>query len=311
MIVRLITIVLFTLSPALNFAADQTFVLAAWNIEHLAANDDTGCRPRDSAEYEAISEYLNRTGADVVAFQEVENLAAAKRVFPIAEYDIHISERPGREFPTCYDSDNNRLMQRTGFAVRKDMVDHLGVRAVRQADVRELDSAYDSGRWGVHLLLERVNGGNITPTISSLHLLSIHLKSRCTYQDSKKPNRDCDILYKQVAALSAWVNVRARLKQDFIIAGDFNRQLDQLSDDIWMRLESGGKSGQYVDLEKALHGIKHPRPYNKKYPYAIDHIIYTQAVDGLALEAATFFDTRADSYSDHLPLFATFDLSRP
>ena len=43
-----------------------------------------------------------------------------------------------------------------------------------------------------------------------------------------------------------------------------------------VRLESGGKSGSYVDLEKVLHGINHPRPYNPKYPYAIDHIIYNR-----------------------------------
>ena len=297
--------------PVLGIADDRTLTLVTWNIEHLAADDDKGCRPRNSSQYEDLRKYLNRTRADVVAFQEVENLSAAKRIFSVADYDIHISERPSREFPACSNSANNRLMQRTGFAVRKDMSDRLGMRAVRQPDVRELEDAYDSGRRGVYLLLEHVDGGNKVVTGAPLHLLSIHLKSKCTYQavESKKL-KPCSILNKQIDVLSAWINARARSRQNFIIAGDFNRQLDQLSDAVWLRLEAGGKTGTYVDLEKALHGVKHPKPYYRKYPYAIDHVIYNQALDGLIVETKTSFDIEAGKYSDHLQLFAVFDLSR-
>ena len=55
-----------------GIAADRTLTLAAWNIEHLAAADDQGCRPREASEYEAIRRYLQRAQADVIAFQEVE-----------------------------------------------------------------------------------------------------------------------------------------------------------------------------------------------------------------------------------------------
>ena len=297
-----------------GIAADRTLTLAAWNIEHLAAADDQGCRPREASEYEAIRGYLQRAQADVIAFQEVENLRAARRVFPAADYDVHISARPTRKFPECYDQPRNRLMQRTGFAVRKDITDRLGLEAVRQPDVRELQGARDSERWGVYLILEQAGAGrgaSMSP-LPPLHLLSIHLKSRCTYQSltGKKAGSHCRLLHGQVETLSGWINARARLGQDFIIAGDFNRQLDQVSDEVWLRLESGGGSGTYVDLEKALHGIKHPQPYRKKYPFAIDHVIYNQALDNLAVEAATYFDTGAAEYSDHLPLFAVFDLSR-
>ena len=307
---RLVTTILLILAPVPGIAADPAVTLAAWNIEHLAANNAQGCRPRDTAEYDAIRIYLKRADADVVAFQEVEDLHAAKRVFPASDYDIHVSERPTRKFPDCYDVPQSRLMQRTGFAVRKDITERLGMRAVRQPDVRELQGTHDSGRWGVYLILEQVEARSI-PARPPLHLLSIHLKSRCTYQalTAKKANPNCALLHEQVGALSDWINTRSRLGQDFIIAGDFNRQLDQLGDEVWVRLESGGKSGSYVDLEKVLHGINHPRPYNPKYPYAIDHIIYNQAVDGLVLETETYFDTRAGKYSDHLPLFSTFDIT--
>ncbi|MYH70868.1 MAG: hypothetical protein F4147_12630 [Gammaproteobacteria bacterium] len=231
-------------------------------------------------------------------------------MFPASDYDIHISERPTREFPECYDIARDRLMQRTGFAVRKDLAARLGLKAVRQPDVSELQGSRESGRWGVYLVLEPVAAeeGNLQP----LHLLSIHLKSGCTYQSvgGKKARENCRLLHGQVETLSGWINTRARLDQDFIIAGDFNRQLDQLSDEVWLLLESGGRSGMYVDLEKALQGIKHPRPYNPKYPFAIDHIVYNRALDGLVVEEETFFDVRADKYSDHLPLFTVFDLAR-
>ena len=312
---RLISALWLVLAAFPGIAADRTLTLVAWNIEHLAADDGKGCRPRDSAEYEAIRKYLNGSGADVIAFQEVENLRAASRIFPATEYDIHISERPTRQFPECYDVSSNRLMQRAGIAVRRDITRRLGLRAVRQPDVSELQGSHDSGRWGVYLILEQVTAGRAgsMPPRPPLHLLSLHLKSRCTYQalTGMETRPDCAILYGQVNALSDWINSRTLLDQDFIIAGDFNRQLDQLSDEVWVRLEAGGMTGARVDLEKVLHGMAHPQPYNPKYPYAIDHIVYNQALDALVVEAETFFDTKAGDYSDHLPLFAVLDLSRP
>ena len=311
---RLIIALLLASAPLPGIAGDRTLTLATWNIEHLSAADGEGCRPRDFARYDAIRKYLQRTRTDVVAFQEVEDLRAARRVFLASDYDIHISERPSRQFPECRNLSNNRLMQRTGFAVRKDITARLGMKALRQPDVRGLNGGYASGRRGVYLILQQVDAEStdVMPALPSLHLLSIHLKSRCTYQalTGKKNRPDCLILQRQIEALSDWINTRNRLHQDFIIAGDFNRQLDQLSDEVWVRMESGGKTGGYVDLEKVLHGIEHPQPYNPKYPYAIDHIIYNQALDSLVVEAETFFDTRADKYSDHLPLFAVFELAR-
>ena len=314
MIGKMIIALLLASVSVPGIAADRNLILAAWNIEHLAADDGQGCRPREAAEYEAIRRYLQRAGADVIAFQEVENLHAARRVFPAADYDVHISARPTREFSECYDQPRNRLMQRTGFAVRKNIGARLGLEAVRQPDITELQGARDSARRGVYLILEQTGAGrdaSMSP-LPPLHLLSIHLKSRCTYQSlsGKKAGSHCRLLHGQVETLSGWINARARLGQDFIIAGDFNRQLDQLSDEVWLRLEAGGRSGTYVDLEKALHGVKHPRPYNPKYPFAIDHIVYNRALDGLVVEEETFFDVRADRYSDHLPLFTVFDLAR-
>ena len=298
---RLCAALLLAIAPFPALAAGGVFTLVSWNIEHLAAEDGQGCRARDAAGYQAIRRYLEQIDADVIAFQEVENPRAAARIFPEQDYDIHVSTRPTQQFSQCYDSPNHRLMQRTGFAVRKDIGARLGLKAVRQADVEELQGSYNSGRWGVHLVLERDGG-------MSWHLLSIHLKSRCTYQATigGKVNNNCSLLREQVEVLADWLGERNALGQDFIIAGDFNRQLDQLSDEVWQRLETG--NGAYVDLEKALHGVKHPKPYNRKYPFAIDHVIYNQALDALAIEAKTRFDVQAAPHSDHLPLISVFGM---
>ena len=313
MTLRLLIALLWIMPYGLVSATEQTFTLVTWNIEHLAAVEGSGCRGRDAADYQAIKRYLEQLEPDLIAFQEVENRRAAERVFPETEYEIHISNRPARQFSQCYDSSNHRLMQRTGFAVRKDIGARLGLKAVRQPDFRQLQGAYTSGRWGVYLILEQTGGGRAgaAPVGFPLHLLSIHLKAGCTYQSVRgnKVGRNCRLLNEQVDALAGWVGARTDAGQDFIIAGDFNRQLDQLSDGVWLQLESGaGNGGAYVDLEKALHGIKHPRPYKRKYPFAIDHIIYNQALDTLLLEEKTYFDVCAEPHSDHLPLISVFKL---
>ena len=56
----------------------QTLKLAAWNMEHLAERDGTGCRPWTEADYAAMRGYVAELDADVIAFQEVESKAAAE-----------------------------------------------------------------------------------------------------------------------------------------------------------------------------------------------------------------------------------------
>ena len=304
---RLLIAALLAWTPSLAQAAEQILKLVAWNLEHLAAQDHQGCRPRDSSAYAAISRYLERLGADVVAFQEVENRAAARRAFPAADYDIHISNRPPLEFKSCRGNDNRGLMQRAGFAVRKDLGRRLGLQAQRQQDFRALGGPRDTLPWGVHLILAPVSEAR-AGAARPLHLLAVHLKAGCAYQPLKSDTHPCRTLNRQAWALSAWVAARAG--QDFVMLGDFNRQLDQLGDPLWRRLEAGAPPRPYVDLEKALQGRVHPRPQKKKYPYAIDHIVYNQALDATALEQQAFFDLRAKGLSDHLPVVAAFDLSR-
>ncbi len=310
-VARRMTIGLAALAVALASIAhaEPRLVLGTWNIEHLAAHNGTGCRPRSDAEYRAIRTYVRASRADILAFQEVENSQAAERVFPDSDYALHISRRPSVDLGDCYDADSKRMMQRTGFAVRKDIGRRLGLRVDRRADVTELERGGHGARWAVHLVLDTPSARDASRAVN-LHLLSIHLKSGCAYDTLATSKRGaCRTLAKQIPVLARWIRARANAREDFVILGDFNRQLDQLSDDLWVRLESGSGAQPYVDLEKALHGIKHPKPHNERYPYAVDHIVYNRAVDGVVLEDTAFFDVGAAAFSDHPPLFMTIDLS--
>ncbi len=68
--------------------------IAAWNIEHLAAADGEGCKPRTDADYAVLAAYAEALDADVIALQEVQSEAAARRVFPANEYDIVMNGQP-------------------------------------------------------------------------------------------------------------------------------------------------------------------------------------------------------------------------
>lgn len=68
--------------------------IATWNLEHLAQGDGTGCRPRQAADYAKLRRHAEAIGADVVAFQEVESVAAAARVFPADRWQLVVEARP-------------------------------------------------------------------------------------------------------------------------------------------------------------------------------------------------------------------------
>lgn len=81
--------------PVERPASGPTLTLVAWNMEHLAEADGSGCRPRTEADYAAMRGYVTGLGADVIAFQEVESRAAAERVFDPAIYTVVTEERVG------------------------------------------------------------------------------------------------------------------------------------------------------------------------------------------------------------------------
>lgn len=103
----------------------NTIKLADWNFEFLAEKDGSGCHPRSAKDYAAIRRVVDTIDADVFAFEEVENEAAAARVFDPARYVIVMERRPGNPGGSCGRDHAGQMFirQAVGFAVRKDLAD--------------------------------------------------------------------------------------------------------------------------------------------------------------------------------------------
>lgn len=190
--------------------------VATWNLEHLAERDGQGCRPRTEADYAELRRHADALPADVVALQEVENEAAAARVFPADKWSIVMSDRPDTaRSGFCRGSSGPRILkQDVGFAIRK------GVPFRRNPDVRELGLGNPDLRWGVDV------------TILSkrpVRLLSVHLKSGCNI-GRDAADKDCEVLFRQAPALESWIDSRALSGEHFAILGDWNRRTAMAGD---------------------------------------------------------------------------------
>lgn len=262
-----------------------TLTLAAWNMEHLAEADGTGCRPRTGADYEAMRRYVAELDADVIAFQEVESKAAAERVFDPALYTVVIEDRAGSDRRSeCRGREGLTInAQRTGFAVRKDLPFE------RRPDFTELQLGDPDLRSGVDLIV-RPRGG------APVRLLSVHLKSGCSSGDR---NEACAVLFRQVPVMERWIDDRANEGLRFAVLGDFNRRLAMPGDVVWADWDDA--SPPNADL--ALASGDRPAGCNPRYRDFIDFIVLDRrATADLAGFAEKTF--AGDPLSDHCAITA-------
>jgi endonuclease/exonuclease/phosphatase family metal-dependent hydrolase len=271
-------------------ASKHDLILATWNIEHLAAQDDAGCRPRSAADYAELRRHAAALGADIIALQEVEDRTAVARVFDPEVYDIVVSARPEDDLGDCRGQPGQRRTpQRTGFAIHRARLATLGLQWRSMPPLKDLGIA--GRRWGTQIRIAPADGNG-----PAVRLVSLHLKSGCGWGRLDRANvrrEQCHLLRRQRGILEAWIDEQAAAGEPFILLGDFNRQLDQPHDDFWRDIDDGSvcdwtpdpKLGRRcrpgterpdpdADLRLANAGIPFPYPYNPKYPYAIDHLVF-------------------------------------
>lgn len=209
------------LASPLSPAADRTLRIAAWNLEWLIAPEDfrklsETCVPRgvspgprersipcnvaqelerSSLDFQALERYAKQLDADIVALQEVDGVAAARKVF--RNHDFCFSRREG--------------VQNTGFAIRKGVPHRCG------EDFIDL-SLDDRVRRGAVLIV-------YPGEKRELRLLSIHLKAGCPRRPLDDPRRDCQTLAEQVPVLERWIDEQAAAGRPFGLLGDFNHDL--------------------------------------------------------------------------------------
>ncbi|UPT61505.1 MAG: endonuclease/exonuclease/phosphatase family protein [Hyphomonadaceae bacterium JAD_PAG50586_4] len=273
-------------APRASQAGPQHLRIAAWNIEHLAERDDSGCAPRTEADYAALRAFVTHLDADVVAFQEVESVAAAERVFTPEAWAIVMEARPGAgRISACNDRPTHNInRQATGFAIRR------GVAFERMPDLTALQLGNDDLRSSVDVIV-RPHGE------AAIRLLVVHLKSRCA---SGAAGDDCAVLARQAPIVEAWMEARAHGGESFLVLGDFNRRLARPDDVIWAGWDDGAPD---LGFASAGQGAQ----CNPQYPEFIDHIVFNQA------DVARFGNFREWTYagarlSDHCPI--SIDLDR-
>ena len=236
--------------------------IAAWNLEHLNDENGAGCITRDQADYDAIAGQIRKIDPDVVAFQEVENEAAAHRVFPETDWWVEVSSRPEtQELRECGEITGKYVHRlATGFAIRK----RDGMVYERHADLQSLGGEPDSyQRWGTDI--------TVTLRGRSLRLLSVHLKSGCwsSREDESSSSRtiaSCTILRDQVPEVRNWADLREQEGVAFGILGDFNRRLTVEGDRVWAEL-----SPESSPLDLLTDNLEYDCA--PRYEHFIDHIV--------------------------------------
>jgi len=262
-----------------------TIKVAAWNMEHLAEANGTGCRPRTDADYQSLRAYAEALDADVIAVQEVESQAAVERVFDPSQYVVLVENRvaSGRG-GACRGEDGLTIRdQRTGFAIRK------GLAFERQADLVALQLGNADLRSGVDIV--------VRPRGQPLRLLSVHLKSGCSSGDR---NEACPTLMQQVPVMEDWIDRRADEGVRFAVLGDFNRRLAQAGDAVWADWDDATPSNSDLSLAAGTTSAR----CNPRYSDFIDHIVLDRraTADQLEFEERTY---EGEALSDHCAIAVT------
>ncbi len=257
-----------------------------WNLEHLNDTNGRGCLPRRQRDYEAIAWQVERLNADIVAFQEVENEAAARRIFPPSRWRVEVSRRPSTDpGRPCWDRPEKRLGHlATGMALRRGIAYH------RHPDVVELGGDDSLERWGTDI--------SVTWRGVKLRLLSVHLKSGCwgkRQDEDAERTETCAFLRTQVAVIGDWIEARRAQREPFVVLGDFNRRLAVPDDWAWNTLSP-------PSAPLGLPTAGHPSHCDPRFPEFIDHFVLGVGAEAM-LAPDSFRETpRRGRHPDHCAL---------
>lgn len=280
--IRVAWLLALLLLPAGAVAADLK--LATWNLSWLTirAPGSPGLpadiHARTDQDFDRLRAYALELDADVVALQEVESYAAARRVFPADRYVLHLTQ--------------DRLSQKVGVAIRR------GLRHDLHPDVRLSDDPRTRSGLDVTLALA-------TP----LRILAVHLKQGCRDpKGDRRGGRDCAIFHAQTDPLAAWIGQRVADGGAFVILGDFNRWMDR-RDPFLAALR------QVSPLARATEGYASRCWRDEAF---IDHILAGgPARDWLLPDSLSVFRYREEGVgwaarlSDHCPVSARFRVPVP
>jgi endonuclease/exonuclease/phosphatase family metal-dependent hydrolase len=269
-------------AEAPHTGAVGTLKVASWNLEWLHRSNGTGPVKRGDADYARLRSYAERLEADVIAFQEVDGVEAAERVFDPAHYQLYVATRGDT--------------QRTGFAVRH------GVALALHPDYDALDRG--GLRAGADVTVKK---GEL-----SLRMLSVHLKSGCFDAPLGGAQSACQKLGEQVPLLEAWIDARGRERVPAVVLGDFNRRLfARKGDAVWSQLDDADPPDS--DLWSPTDG-QSSTCWSGEHRDFIDHIVLNVPAKRASIaESFELFQYDAVDndkrrvLSDHCPIALSFE----
>lgn len=176
-------------------------------------------KERSAADFAALARYAARIDAQVIALQEVDGRAPARRLFPDHNF--------------CFSSRTH--VQNVGFAIRRSIPYRC------DGDLTAL-SLGDSVRRGVQLTI-------FPGSANEMHLLAVHLKSGCGRRALDSGKTECATLARQAPVLEQWIDAQALQGHLFAVLGDFNRDLKWDAGDAAGR--PGPASSLWLDLNDA------------------------------------------------------------
>ena len=295
---RLFLLVILVLGSAVPLSAEPASItLMTYNIRGALGGADAARNPIEARgrklDLSSVVAAIRSAKADVIALQEVDGEAAARRV--LADYQFCFSSRVS--------------LQNNGFAIRRGLPFACG------PELTEL-SLNDDVRRGVELRL-------FPGTPQEIRLLSVHLKSGCSRDPLNSTRPNCLQLASQVRALEQWIESQARAGIPFGLLGDFNRDLrrEPSGPSLWGDLDDGDPPAS--DLVNTAEGkeFQNCSPAQTFTGY-IDYILLGQRLArGMVTDSfgrALFRpkDALRRKLSDHCPVFirlrvadATRDLS--
>ncbi|EGU43343.1 endonuclease/exonuclease/phosphatase family protein [Vibrio splendidus] len=276
-----------------NQAIAEPLTISSWNIEWLSTNEAVNkfSDKRDQVDFDKLGTYFQSLNADVVAFQEVDDVNAIQRVAG-DQYQILMSDRA---LPKNNNHQFKEVNQYTGFAVRK------GVPLTDYADFPLETTSNSKLRFASYIVIE-------TET-KPIHMLSLHLKAGCS--GAYKSNRDCSRLKEQAQQLNKWIKQRERNNEYYAILGDFNHNLAYSRDWMWKELT------QYTDAQLATRKtradckVRSNRNNHRTHQFrsVIDHIVLSKSLNADPAKQQVFKTQDVLDYklSDHCPVSTTIN----
>lgn len=262
-LLRLLSVIL-AISIAIPCYAKNShddLVIASWNIAwfgdgindcalrgnyKIKVTECTGKHMRNAQDMQRLSQYQQMLDADIIALQEMENIAAIRQLFPIEDWQVFISSR----------QISAQWAQHVAIVVRS------GIQVNQHADYAAIDTSSGHLRYAIDLTI-------ISPRGPSFRMLGIHLKSGCPNGGERDPRRACRSLWRQNKPLKDWIEARVVSGVPFIIAGDWNRHITTASDPFWSALDDG--SPQHLRLYQTALGHR-SQCYDSDRPF-VDHIV--------------------------------------